>query len=262
MFYTENNPLLYFPEEAGKSLHFYCTDNEENYKKHNKQGWQYYNTAKQLEYNFNSLGYRTKELSSLDSDYILVFGCSYTEGVGLYEHEIWCNKIAQLHDLNVINLAKAGTGPDVIALNTQLFIKNKFKLPKCVVVQWPNSTRKSFAYIEPEGLRLEDRNVNNWVPGTNSDSDWYFNRWLIEEGQMHYENLYHLHSVNNIWNTLGIPIHNWSFGDFQIPYDKSIMQNVTLHTTDRARDMAHDGPGVHDQVVEQIGDKIKCLISH
>ena len=148
MHYTDYTPLLYFHEVAGKTLNWYCGDDLENYNKHNKKGWHYHNSAENLEYKFNSLGYRTKELSDTKDDYILVFGCSYTEGVGLYQEEIWCNKIAKMYDIEVINLAKAGTGPDIVALNTQLFVKNKFKLPKCVVIQWPHSSRKSFAYIE------------------------------------------------------------------------------------------------------------------
>ena len=200
MFYTNYTPLLYFPEVADKTLNWYCGDDLENYNKHNKKGWDYYDSADRLKYKFNSQGYRTKELTDVKDDYMLAFGCSYTEGVGLYQEEIWCEKIAKLYDLDVINLAKAGTGPDIVALNNQLFVKNKFKLPKCVVIQWPNSTRKSFAYHERQWLkntlRLEDRNVN-WeidpevAPDVHQtlDTEWYFNRWIDEKGQRNFENL-------------------------------------------------------------------------
>ena len=271
MYYSKDHPLLYFPGKAGKSLHWYCGDDKENYKEHNKEGWHYHNTADKLEYNFNSLGYRTKELTGLNHDYILVFGCSYTEGVGLYEEEIWCNKIAQMYGLDVINLAKAGTGPDIIALNTHLFVKNKIVLPKCVLIQWPQSSRKSFAYIEKtlfhgSQIRLEDRNINFTSDGTEEkyemmDSNWYHKRWAHEQGQMNYENLYHLNSVNNIWNALGVPVHNWTFqSDFKTKYDKDMVQTVKTKMTGRARDMAHDGYDIHDQVVEQIKDNVKCMI--
>ena len=270
MFYTKDHPLLYFPEIAGKSLHWYCGDDLENYNQYNKKGWEYHNTADKLEYNFNSLGYRTKELTGLNNDYILVFGCSYTEGVGLYEHQIWCNKISKMYDIDVINLAKAGTGPDIVALNTQLFIKNKFVLPKCVLIQWPQSSRKSFAYTEKRlftnQIRLEDRNIMFLPDGTEEeyemmDSVWYHKRWVHEQGQMNYENLYHLNSVNNIWNALGVPVHNWTFqSDFKIKYDKGMVQTVKTDMTGRARDEAHDGESIHDQVVRQIKDKVKCMI--
>ena len=270
MFYTKDHPLLYFPEIAGKSLQWYCGDDLENYNQYNKEGWEYHNTADKLEYNFNSLGYRTKELTGLNNDYILVFGCSYTEGVGLYEHQIWCNKISKMYGIDVINLAKAGTGPDIVALNTQLFIKNKFVLPKCVLIQWPHSSRKSFAYVERKlfsnTIRLEDRNINFVPDGTEEeyemmDSVWYHKRWAHEEGQMNYENLYHLNSVNNIWNALGVPVHNWTFqADFKTRYDKDMVQTVKTKMTGRARDMAHDGESIHNQVVAQIKDKVKCMI--
>jgi len=269
MIYSPYKPLLYFPELAGKSLHWYCGDNERSYRTYNKKGWEYYNTADDLEYNFNSLGYRTKELTALNSPYILVFGCSYTEGVGLYEEAIWCNKIAKMFNIDVINLGKAGTGPDIIAYNTQLFIKNKFVLPKCVLIQWPQSTRKSFAYVDGKELRLEDRNIQ-WDNVLNdktaptyemADSQWYFKRWVAEDGQLNYENIGHLNAVNNIWNTLNIPVLNWTFqSDFVTMFDKDMVQTVKTNMTGRARDMQHDGEDIHDQVVEQIKGKVECMI--
>ena len=42
--------------------------------------------------------------------FVLVFGCSYTEGVGMFEETLWCNILAEKYNFNVINLAKAGTG--------------------------------------------------------------------------------------------------------------------------------------------------------
>ena len=35
MYYSKDHPLLYFPGKAGKSLHWYCGDDKENYKEHN-----------------------------------------------------------------------------------------------------------------------------------------------------------------------------------------------------------------------------------
>jgi len=265
MRYTKSEPLLYFPGKAGKTLQWYNGDDLENYNASNKPDWNYFGSKDKLFYEFNSLGYRTRELDTLD-DYILVFGCSYTEGTGLFENEIWCNVLGNELGIDILNLAKAGTGPDVVNLNTQLFVKNKFVKPRAVINQWPQSTRKSFAYIEREGLfkkqlRLEDRNVNNWVAGENADSDWYFNRWLMEDGQLEYENSLHINSVTNLWNALGVPVFNWTFGgDFMTKYNKEMVSVLKLENTDRARDNAHDGPLIHKEVVEKIRDKVECMI--
>lgn len=257
MHHKENVPLLYFPEVAGKTTQWYCGDEKKTYLKQNKPNWHYYNTQDTLHYEFNNLGYRTRELDTL-GDYILVFGCSYTEGVGLFENEIWCNTLGKKLGIDVLNLAKSGTGPDIINLNTQLFVKNKLPKPRAVINQWPQLTRKSFAYIESEGvLRLEDRNVqwNNILDEPADkyemmDSQWYFHRWIMEEGQLEYENSLHINSVTNLWNALGVPVFNWTFdGDFDTTrYNKEMIQVYKFSNSDRARDNAHDGPLIHKEV--------------
>lgn len=272
MHYKKDKPLLYFPNLAGKTTQWYCGDIKENYTNQNKPDWHYYNTQDTLYYKFNNLGYRTKELDTLD-DYILVFGCSYTEGVGLFEDEIWCNLLGNELGIGILNLAKAGTGPDIINLNTQLFVKNKFPKPRAVINQWPQPTRKSFAYIEREGffkkqLRLEDRNIQ-WTNILDEpadtyemmDSQWYYKRWSIEEGQLEYENSLHINSVTNLWNALGVPVFNWTFsGDFETTYNKKLVSVITNKANDRARDNAHDGPLIHKEVVDQLLPKIKKII--
>lgn len=273
MKYLKTEPLLYFKEVAGKKLQWYCGDDSENYNNHNKSSWKYFNTHDKLFYEFNSLGYRTKELDKLDNDYILVFGCSYTEGVGLFENELWCNILGKDLNIDVVNLAKAGTGPDIININTQLFVKNKFVKPRAVVIQWPEVSRKSFGYIEREGLfkktiRLEDRNIQ-WSNVLDEpadtyemlDSQWYFKRWALEDGQMTFENSLHINSVNNLWNALGIPVFHWTFqGDFATSYDKDMFVKINLKNEDRARDNSHDGPLIHQEVVDKIRDNVRCMI--
>jgi len=44
---------------------------------------------KPISYNFNSKGYRTKEIEDLQKDFILTFGCSYTQGIGLAKEDMW-----------------------------------------------------------------------------------------------------------------------------------------------------------------------------
>ena len=57
-------------------------------------------------YKFNECGYRTKNIDDLDKDFALVFGCSYTEGVGLYQKDIWCEKLCKELEIAIFNLAK------------------------------------------------------------------------------------------------------------------------------------------------------------
>ena len=160
LFLRKGKPLL-VSDNVSLELDWYQGDTQTNYAQTNKPDWNYFDSAGKLKYKFNSLGYRTKEFNNLHMDpYMLVFGCSYTEGVGLFEEEIWCNHLAGYLKLDLRNLAKAGTGPDIINFNTQLFKRSGFVKPKLVIIQWPQINRKSFGFHCEEGIRLEDRNVN------------------------------------------------------------------------------------------------------
>ena len=267
MRYLKDKPLLYDKHVAGRNLPWYEADDLKNYNKYNKKGWNYYNSVTTLEYNFNKLGYRTCEFDNLPQDYVLVSGCSYTEGVGLHENEIWCGQVAKRLNVPIVNLAKSGTGPDIVNFNMQLFVKNKFTLPRAVIIQWPNVMRKTFGYVHAEGLHLQDRNIHS-VPDISDetthekrDGDWFFKRWAQEDGQMEYENSLHIISTTNLWNALGVPVYNWTFqGDFEKWHDQKLCKVIKTDITERARDMAHDGPDVHKQVVDQIEDDLRCMI--
>jgi hypothetical protein len=76
------NSLIIHEEMCNAITHSYSTDDDEAFSKNNKrlgEKWKYYNSK--IEYKFNSLGYRTKELTDLNNNFLLTFGCSYTEGV-------------------------------------------------------------------------------------------------------------------------------------------------------------------------------------
>ena len=267
MLYLRKDKPLLVSNYVGKELDWYQGDDITNYKQRNNPKWNYYDSKGKLKYKFNSLGYRTKEFNNLHMDpYMLVFGCSYTEGVGLYDKEIWCSHLAEYLGLDLRNLAKAGTGPDIINFNTQLFKRSGFVKPKLVVIQWPQINRKSFGFKDEhgQGIRLEDRNVNK-EETTNSmgmrDTEWYLNRYVQETGELVVQSMKDLFSVDNLWSALGVPVFHWTWeGDFTTDYGtRKIFKVVNTHK-DSARDMQHDGPKIHYDAFEQIKDKVKCLI--
>ena len=259
MLYLRKNKPLLVSNYVGKELDWYQGDDETNYNTANKPDWNYYDTKGKLKYKFNTLGYRTKELNNLHMDpYMLVFGCSYTEGVGLYENEIWCSHLAEYLNLDLRNLAKAGTGPDIINFNTQLFKRSGFVKPKLVVIQWPQINRKSFGFQDEhgQGIRLEDRNVNKEETKNTMgmrDTEWYLNRYVQETGELVIQSMKDLFSVDNLWSALGIPVFHWTWeGDFTTDYGtKKIFRVVNSHK-DLARDLQHDGPLIHQDAFEQI----------
>jgi len=218
---------------------------------------------KPISYNFNSKGYRTKEIEDLQKDFILTFGCSYTQGIGLAKEDMWAELLAQELNMDLLNLGVGGTGPDIIHLNTLQYTKLNYPKPKCVVVQWPQSTRKSFAYKDTvgDGICLMDRNVQNTFDHTHyekKDSSWYFERYITETGELEVNNYIWYTAVNSMWRNYDVPVVNWTYDDDFLDEEHFDITKVIIDQNYRkARDGKHEGPGVQKYVVKRIVSKVK-----
>lgn len=102
-----------------------------------------------IEYNRNSLGHRCKELSEIDLDnYILVTGCSHTEGIGLPLENSYAYELSKKFKCDYYNLGLAGSGIDIMMHNLTVWLSTVKKQPKFVVMQFPDVAR--FSIIEPD----------------------------------------------------------------------------------------------------------------
>jgi len=95
-----------------------------------------------IEFKYNAYGYRTHELDNMPSSYILVAGCSLTEGHGLHLTQTWANKLEKQSQTTVINLAKGGANAEFVGQNIINWINSDFHHPNAIVVQWPNPFRQ------------------------------------------------------------------------------------------------------------------------
>jgi hypothetical protein len=212
---------------------------------------------KDIEYSFNQHGYRTKDIKDLDKDFVLVFGCSHTEGVGNFEEDIWCSQLLNAKGIDFLNLGKGGSGPDIQYLNTLQWIRNDFLTPSLVIYQWPQTFRKSFSYIYNNHIYLKNHNVHNEVE--KKDTDWYLKRYCVELGEMYLNNYVHYHSANFLWQSIHVPVLNWSWeGDFECEFEN--LHIIKTEDTGRARDLMHDGPDIHKQVADQLFPLVDKLI--
>lgn len=210
-----------------------------------------------LEYNFNKEGYRTKDWQDLDRDFALVFGCSHTEGIGNFEEDIWCSQLLTKKGIDFLNLGKAGSGPDIQYFNTAQWIKNRYPIPKFVIYQWPQTFRKSFVYNEGRNYIFKHYNINSTKEKL--DTEWYLKRYCVESGEM-YANNYHAYTLSNLlWRLLKVPVLNWSWtGDFECDFDNLYL--IETEDTGRARDLMHDGPDIHRQVAEQLSPLVDKIL--
>ena len=126
---NNNSPIISQYSLYNKSLDFYATDSENNFLKSKKiKGENWYYNSTEIKYDFNEWGYRTKNFGDLNDDYILIFGCSFTEGIGLNYSDMWTTKLSKETGLDVFNMGMGGTGVDFQFYNTTLihnYILNK-----------------------------------------------------------------------------------------------------------------------------------------
>lgn len=252
--FNKKYALLRDIEMLNAKTNFYSTDDEKqlrfNSKKFANKDWRWKDTD--ISYSFNSYGYRTKEFNEVDKDFVLGFGCSYTEGVGLPATDVWlhqyCNKIG----IDYMNLAKQGTGMDIPYYNTLLWSNNKLPLPKLVICQWPQRFRKSFGFQEDKSICLADMSET-----PTPDGRWWAKRYIMDEGEMNINTIGWFLAMNNTWKSLGVPVLNFSWEN-DITKDLKFSE-YDIHFVDpagvgsmQARDCQHDGPEFHKLTSDQL----------
>ena len=134
--------------------HFSAGDNEDRYK-HNLQSQadDWYYRFNEVTYNINKLGHRSKNIEDIDLDnYILFTGCSHAEGIGLELEKTFPYLTANDLGTDYYNLALGGSGIDVMTHNLMMWIHTIKKLPKALIIMWPQTVR--FARLKECGKLL------------------------------------------------------------------------------------------------------------
>ena len=172
-----------------------------------------------VEYKFNDYGYRASfdYEPLLDSEKIVCIGCSFTEGVGLYENETWPYILSQKIGLPYLNLGLAGGSQGYVMWQIMNVIKN---------IQ----SKNIFVLLPPSGrvFELTDTTFENKQS------------WDIETPNTTYSNLYDLNDfiVSTICKNYNIKhINCLEFGD----------DNVS----NKARDNQHFGESYQQKIAKE-----------
>tara|TARA_B100000497_G_scaffold123696_1_gene156805 strand:- start:742 stop:1530 length:789 start_codon:yes stop_codon:yes gene_type:complete len=244
--------LLRHKSVANTKSKFYSTDDEKLFKKNVRQipNWKWRNVS--ISYSFNSHGYRTAEFGDVNENFVLGFGCSYTEGVGINKEDIWLSKYCKELGIDNINLGKASSGMDIAYYNTLLWKNSKLPLPKLVVCQWPQKFRKSFGFNDADDIRLSDMSETR-----TPDGHWWGKRYIQDDGEMFMNSMGWYMAMNNTWQSLGVPVLNFTW-EYDITKELDFAEHK-LHFVDpagvgsmQARDCMHDGPEFHQLTSEQL----------
>jgi hypothetical protein len=150
-----------------------------------------------IEYKFNSHGFRTHEVDT-PAD-VLCFGCSFTMGTGVHNHETWPSQLEQLTGLSCINLGHAGCSNDTVFRMAAHYLK--LMKPKYAV--WLQTDRYRFELFDEHVVLALMANME-----THACSADYFVRWWFlnsensrvnhEKNTLAFQMLCHLEGVTPI----------------------------------------------------------------
>jgi hypothetical protein len=202
-----------------------------------------------ISYSFNKLGHRTQlnpdELEN--NNYILVAGCSHTQGVGLPIESVYWNHLP--FTCPIYNMGIAGSGNDLISANIAAWLRAfPNKKPKLIVCQrtennrfflWKDLDRVGVWFNNPKGidLLLAGKELEYWQSLGNQ-----FRELMLD--------IVHL---NNI------PIIEFGLDfDFR-PIENPVYKTYRWQELDQARDI-HGGPRSHSAFADWIKNEFNDVL--
>jgi hypothetical protein len=234
--YWQHNSLPNIPEQVNLITHWIGSDNEENFKKTLRPGY----NEKSIIYRYNSLGYRSQEIDlSCSKPSVICIGCSFTEGVGVNYEESWPAHVEQAFpDHLVYNFGLGGSSGDYVA-RTLYNIGNLLKT-EIVFILWPSM----FRYEIYNDTNI-DRVLPQWTDGNLSNKTAYSSsKGLIDS------NFYNIRQKNKAIVDLLKIIYKYQVVEYNTGYDgnKQNLHDVPLiKVHDKGRDN-HPGPGWHKEL--------------
>jgi len=126
-----------------------------------------------ITYNFNSLGYRTKEFDNIDwANSIVVFGGSDVLGEGIEEQNTLTSIIQAKTGLFTVNMGVGGASIQR-TLNDSVLVSVNYPTPKGVVYLWP---------VHFRAVNYTENKVINNGPWNWDEPDNFMKSWVHEKG--------------------------------------------------------------------------------
>jgi hypothetical protein len=225
-------PLHPSTNMRGKTVQWLGPDSKEAYQKHMSDtvkhnmlqqfGW----VDQHIDYTFNSDGFRTQEFDNRQN--FVAIGCSFTQGVGVAEHDRWTTLLSQQLGTWCWNLGIAGAASDTCYRIARYYLERL--QPQFVV------------FLEPRANRIELHTVVNQPPYLINwayDQDDWASGTFVKIMLAHNENLEiraekNRAAIAHVCNQLGIPVIMYKPNDFiDLVADKTQL--------DLGRDLQHPG---------------------
>lgn len=251
-----DSKFLYY--RANTHTRWLATDTIENYTIASARDTNLYSIT-DIDYKFNKYGFRCDEFT-LPSELPIVFlGCSFTEGIGIRQHETWSYKLLEKIRLKTNknipywNLGLAGTSLDTQArhlyfLTTLLNIKVKF-----VFSLIPHVNRREY--------KVDSEKYRNWIPNWLPEaaplskhvnlvfSDEHFSSHQTERSLMLIDSILRQNDTKMICTSWDVNNDIKTLTN-SFPLIDLFQSSIQPNEGDRARDGMHPGPSYHQKLAD------------
>lgn len=244
-------------ELAHKTLEWYRGDSEEKYHENIAAGHQPLYGPGDIAYNFNSLGFRGRDIKpKTDTIRICFYGCSLVEGYGLpWRHSlpaVFAESIGSvLGSVEYYNFGKASASNDLIS---ELVVTSQpVAQPDLVVIYWTYFSRRQLHTPDGKVLKWNQHWKDLSVPLPNEYEELYEAQNALINSYSDLDNfLKNFQLVKHFLRAQGIPMiwglanagwfaqigHHLDEADLKTYADMGLRE----HMSDYARDMHHPGP--------------------
>lgn len=193
--------------------------------------------AAAIEYDINEFGFRSTDFGT-PSD-LAVFGDSYTFGVGLPNHCLWHNLLAQSRSWRCANFGVAGASARTCYRLARYWLPRL--QPKHAIFVMPHCTRLEVATQASDGCMTTPYLVSSTI------ADDFLKRWWSTDFNSQQERDIVQQALINICHNHGIPVLFFTVEFFE--------QNFLTYS-DRARDLCHGGRAFQQRVADHIKEKV------
>lgn len=243
-----HDSLIHVPQHvqqrfSDQTMRWCSSDSEERFQQNlsdpagkkllEENGW----IDKHISYEFNSQGFRSRE-PEYKLPGLMVFGCSFTMGIGLSNEQTWHSYISYELDVPVDNMGVIG------ASNGLMFRLAKYWVPKLRpnLVVWQKTFQQRFELIDQN----DESNVLSPSNTTISGKDVFASWWYTDTNS----------EIDANRNEMAI---RWICHQARIPLLILDIDEFLIDQQGKARDLEHAGPATHQRIARQLIDKMKSL---
>jgi len=197
----------------------------------------------------NSEFHRTISPDAITSDYILVCGCSQSQGESVALEKTYSSVLQKTLGIPVYNMSISGSGCDFISANIQEWCSNFPIKPKHVVVQW--------SHIDTRMYHEKDEMLYHLGPWT-IDKNFKHNLWK-KEHELQSIYISNMNKLNERSTKFRLELveflnsHSINFTEFKCGDHDNVFSDVaTIQKLDAGSDGSHMGEKSHQTLAETI----------